>query len=208
MKTPTWAIIVGVLMMLFAGCNLLGDIQRINAPRLLDMQESMFTQITKTIDQAEQEVKDDPIIVIHKDSTLIEEESMITINNDTMGLSQLTESFSQMIHVSDYMKKWMVRLGYMGIVVSLIYFFGGLFLLIKKHFSLRLAYGSIGLSIVFAVFKSIINTMDDSSGLLSVFGNFGNYWSIFIDIILLVIIVASDKSAYEAYEMIDDQMEL
>jgi Na+-translocating ferredoxin:NAD+ oxidoreductase RnfD subunit len=208
MKTPTWAIIVGILMMLFAGCNLLGDIQRVNAPRLLDMQESMFTQITKTIEEAEHEVAEEPFIIVHEDSTLIEEEPMIAIKNDTMGLTQLTESFSQMLHVSDYMKKWMVRLGYMGMVVSVIYFLGGLFLLIKKKFSIKLVYGAIGLSIVFAVFKSIINTMDDSAGLISVFGNFGNYWSIFIDVILLVIVVASDKSAYEVYEVIDDQMEV
>ncbi|MFT7037152.1 MAG: hypothetical protein ACJA2S_005695, partial [Cyclobacteriaceae bacterium] len=39
MKTPTWAIVVGIFLMLFGGCSVTKSIQAINMPDMLEMQK-------------------------------------------------------------------------------------------------------------------------------------------------------------------------
>ena len=40
MKTPTWATVIGILMIVFGGCSVMNDIKSITLPALLEKQKS------------------------------------------------------------------------------------------------------------------------------------------------------------------------
>lgn len=193
MKAPTWGIIVGSLMLLLGACGAFNDIQLIQSEKVLAMQESIVTKITHSIEKAEElEAKSDSI-----DDKEDVGENTIVINQDTISGDNIGESIGKLMQISDYMKKWMVRFGYMGLIVSAVYFLGGLFLIMIKDYSIRLAYGALILSICFGIFQMVITSMDDSSGLISWASNIGYYFSIGADIVLLAIVFSSDKSDYQ-----------
>lgn len=198
MKAPTWGLITGSLMMLFGGCGALNDIQLIQSDKILAIQEDIVSNMSKKIEQQEQ---NDAISDTLENSS-DKETGTIIINNDTIDTNNIEESIGKLIHISDYMKKWMVRLGYIGLIVSTIYFLGGLFLIVIKEWSIQLAYFALTLSIVFGLFQIFINSQDDSSSLVNWASNIGYYFSIGADIILLAVVFASDKSEYipESYE--------
>lgn len=204
MKSPTWAIIVGILMLLFGGCDLMGDLQRIKAPKMLEIQEDLIVNIVKSVDQKEKEDRSrDSLSQNVETDVLMDSLNSILLEHDgdtshlgTEDMSELLENMTDMLHVSEYSKKWMVRFGYIGIFVSIIYLLGGVFLLIKQWFSIRLVISALGLSIAFAIFQMVIMSMDDGGGIVSTFSSIGYTLSIIIDIILLVIVIASDKTYF------------
>lgn len=188
----------------------MGDIQRVNSPRMLEIQEDIFSNIAKSVDKIEKE--ETPPIKEEQEETSVMLDSLVAVlekqSSDTSGtnepeLDDLFESMAEMIQISDYSKKWMVRFGYIGIFVSIIYMIGGFFMLIKKPFSIKTAYGALGISIAFAIFQLVVMSFDDSTGIMTKFGSIGYIISIVIDIVLLVIIVSADKSYFTEDSIID-----
>ena len=90
----------------------------------------------------------------------------------------------------------MIRLGYIGLVFSFLFIIGGLFLLIKKDFSIKLAYFVLGANIAFSIFKWIMLSGKGGS-MLAISNSVGAAFSILISIIVGVVIVSCDKSHYE-----------
>ena len=122
---------------------------------------------------------------------------------DSARLEKITESMGEWLTFSDYYKKWVVRLGIIGLIVSIIFAVAGVLLIIGKPISIKIAYLAIGLSIAQIIFQIIIMSMDEESGMIASFTNIGAYFMLFLDIILLVIILASDKSFFDQHEMIE-----
>ncbi len=189
MKTPTWAYVIGIMMMLFGGCSITGDLQSINSPNMLEMQHKMMAGMTGETD------------TIEMDSIGLDINN--TIGNSNSGSSEqqafknMAKTMKEMFYVSEFTKKWMVRFGYIGLFFSILYVFAGIFLLVKKTFSIKLAYLALALSILFSVIQAIVLSSDSSGGYISLTSGFSQIFGIIIDIILLVVILVSDKTAYK-----------
>jgi hypothetical protein len=191
MKTPTWGYIVGVCMMFFGGCGVVSNLQQISTPKVLDMQRKVFDGM------ANNEKDADSLVPRSLDSL------GITIDQKKLSkaFGKMSKSIESAFHMSDFTRTWMVRFGYIGLFTAVIYILGGVFLLIKRRFSLKLAYGAIVLSILFNITRWLVltlgSTKDDfvgyTTGSLHLFG-------LVIDIILIVVIIASDKTAYSLSE--------
>ncbi len=48
MKTPTWAIIIGICLILFGGCGASKNYQSIHLPEILDLQKGMLHKMSNT----------------------------------------------------------------------------------------------------------------------------------------------------------------
>ena len=214
MKPPKWAYIIGILMLLFGGCGIIQDYQNIQAPKYLEMGEGIFDEIEKELEEeleeerqereeraAEESVEAEEIGESEdkgRDSTSISSESdsekEVIVKRD--GDREDLEMVKGILKVSDYYKKWIVRFGYIGIFISVLYILAGLFLMIPKNFSIPMAYGVLGLSILVGIVQYIIFSRDESSGMVTMFSGLGVIFSIIIDFILLAVIFVSDKDVY------------
>ena len=114
------------------------------------------------------------------------------------------DSVGDIMHFSDYYKKWIARIGIIGTIVSLIFAVAGVILIIGKPYAVKLAYVALGLSFASLFFQIVIMSLDKDSGIVAGMSNFGSYFSIFVNIILLVVILASDKSYFQQHEIIEE----
>lgn len=188
MKTPNWGLVIGILMILFGGCSVSGDLQSINSPNIFDMQQDML----KGMSDGFNTTVSDSLISTDLDSTQTKR-----IKSDPGKMVEaMSNTMNTMFYMSDFTKTWIVRFGYIGVIVSFIYILGGVFLLVRKPFSLKLAYGALGLSILFSIIQSIVLSLDSSSSLLAMTAGYSQMFGVIIDIILIIVIVSSDKTAY------------
>ncbi|MBS1593958.1 MAG: hypothetical protein JST76_08640 [Bacteroidetes bacterium] len=187
MKTPTWAYIVGILMMLLGGCSTIKNCQLILTPVLLENQKAMMKglvpMVSVRVDTTTQTLGDSSITVIEK-------------TRSPLGNKEMIQNMEKMFYMSDFQKTWIVRLGYIGFIPSLIYIVGGLFLLIKRRFSIKLACSALILSALFSVIRTVVLLKDASIGFIAMSSSFGMIFGVIMDVILLIIILASDRSYY------------
>ncbi|WP_456461301.1 hypothetical protein [Reichenbachiella sp.] len=180
MKTPTWAIVVGIFLMLFGGCSVTKSIQAINVSDILEIQSQMMEKMSQ--------------------SSLGESTDSLAVSSSDKQLEAfrgMAAGMQEMFKMSEFTKIWTIRFGYLGILVAIAYVLSGIFLMLKKPFSIKLAYGALIFSIVFSAIQSIVLASDSTGGWISKSAGFGNSFGIILDLILLVVIVAMDKSAFE-----------
>lgn len=94
-------------------------------------------------------------------------------------------NFTEKFNLSDLEVTWIIRFAYIGLLVWFIFIIGGIFLLIKKVFSIKLAYVSIALSILFFIIQCIV--FNPSNSVL---------FGLLIVVVLLIVLLASDKTAF------------
>lgn len=179
MKIPTWAIVIGICLMLFGGCSVSKNIQAINMPSLLEMQQNMITKM-------------------HGMDTVTSQDTLATAPGvgDAEAFKNIAEGMTEIFKVSEFAKTWTVRFGYIGLFVATLYILSGVFLLLKRSFSIQLVYIALVTSIVFSGIQSLVLASDPSGGLISKTAGFGNIFGIIVDIVLVVVIVAIDKTTY------------
>lgn len=217
MKTPTWGVVIGILMILFGGCSVMNDINAIRMPAMLEKQKAIFHEKMeerkneeRDEDTEQEEDKDDEYA--DEDAELEEEyddgTDQDTINEDDGSFhfeidtdeddpDEAIEKVENILNLSEFTKTWIVRFGYIGVVVSALYLLAGVFLLIPKKFSIKLAYTALILSIVVSGVSAVVLTTDSSStGFIGLFTGFSQIFGVIIDIVLLAIIFASEKEAY------------
>src|SRR6056297_3055003 len=155
MKTPTWAIVIGICLMLFGGCSVTKNIQSIIMPDMLEMQKNMMKKMAGS-------------------STTNSSDSLSASTRvDTADIKgaemfkNMAEGMQEMFGMSDFTKTWTVRFGYIGLLVSIIYILSGVFLLIKKKFSIKLVYTALILSIVFSGIQSLVLASDSTGGFIA-----------------------------------------
>src|SRR6188508_2787615 len=166
MKTPTWAIVVGICLMLFGGCSVTKSIQKINSPDILAMQQKMMEKMSK-----ERTETSSDSLSNSSDSLF---NSARKSDPNAEAFKNITEGMQDMFAMSEFTKTWTVRFGYIGIFVALIYILSGVFLLIRTAFSIKLVYIALITSIVFSIVESVVITSDPSSGFISKTMGFGN----------------------------------
>ena len=208
-QTPTWAIIVAILMMLIGGCGIKNDIQYINIRSMLAMKDKFMNKIDASIEKEEDSlaaVSPDVVAVDTLTRDTISEEveedvvntdtSAIDINGEKKDINEVKDMIEGFLDVPEETIQWMIRLGYIGLFFSVLFLVGGLFLLIKKDFSIQLAYTVLGANIAFSIFKWIMLSGKGGS-MLAISNSIGAAFSIIISIIVGIIIVSCDKSHYE-----------
>ena len=208
-QTPTWAIIVAILMMLIGGCGIKNDIQYINIRSMLAMKDKFMNKIDASIEKEKDSlaaISPDVVAVDTLTMDTISEEaeddfvntdtSAIDINGEKKDINEVKDMIEGFLDVPEETIQWMIRLGYIGLFFSVLFLVGGLFLLIKKDFSIQLAYTVLGANIAFSIFKWIMLSGKGGS-MLAISNSIGAAFSIIITIIVGIIIVSCDKSHYE-----------
>jgi hypothetical protein len=203
-QTPTWAIVCAILMMLAGGCGIKNDIQYINIKEMMSMKDKFQDAIQQSIEKDES----DTTALQTQDEASSEypetSDSLIgdtpSVGLDTVEASDEVDDFTQkmesMLDISDDTIQKIIYIGYAGLLFSLLYFMGGLFLLIKKSFSIQLAFVGLGLNIIFAITKWVILS-GNGNFLVSVSNSMSSVFSIVFSLIMMIVIYASDKTHYE-----------
>ncbi|MFD2892771.1 hypothetical protein ACFS5J_12185 [Flavobacterium chuncheonense] len=171
-------------MMIFFGCiSLALDFRSIYTPAMFEMHENLRGVMTQEINEFES----DSINNIIEDTDELSQKDM---------MKQLNNKMDDLFYISDFTKTWLVRFGFSGLFVSIIYILGGVFLLIVKSFSIKLVYTSIGLSILFNFIEAIVLSLDSKGSFVLIWNGISQAFGILIDVILLIVILISSKEAY------------
>lgn len=91
--------------------------------------------------------------------------------------------------LSDFERTWNIRFVYIGLLVWFIFIVGGIFLLIKKSYSVKFAYVAITLSILFFIIQCIVFVPNSAV----LFG-------LLVGFVLLIVLSVSDKTAFDLKE--------
>jgi hypothetical protein len=185
MKAPTWGTAIGVIMIIFGGCSVMNDLQSINLPGVLEKQKVIIN------DTLEENAEEDSLVSEQIDSLGTPEKDGVDAFQDPKKIAE------EVLTLSEFTKTWIVRFGYIGVGVSLLYILGGIFLLTPRKLSIPIAYAALIVSIAFSGIQAVVLTSSGSaSGLIALTSGFSQIFGIIIDIILLSIVFASDKDAY------------
>jgi len=185
MKAPTWGTAIGVIMIIFGGCSVMNDIKSINLPGALEKQKVIINEAM------EETAKEDSLLTQQMDSVGTPETDGIDAFKDPKKIVE------DVLTLSEFTKTWIVRFGYIGVVVSLLYLLGGIFLLTPRKISIPIVYAALILSIAFSGVQTVVLTSDSASGIIAMTSGFSQIFGIIIDIILLSVVFASDKEAYQ-----------
>lgn len=209
-QTPTWVIITAILMMLVGGCGIKNDMQAINIREMINLKDKIVDKIIKAEkeeDQDSNEVVVDTMLADSNDQIVVTQDTTNTSSVDSLSGSadsvtvsssdsDMGDVMGQIFDLPEETIQLYIKFGYTGLFFSLLFLLGGLFLLIKKSFSIKLAYIAILANILFSIVKWIL--MSGKGGtFLSISNSVSSVFSILISIILLVIIISSDKSHFE-----------
>jgi len=168
-------------MIVFGGCSVLNDLQAINLPAKLE--EKMIPLESKTAESKE-----------NSSDTLTSKQDTVQLAKRKAEKREKMEKARQALPIPETTKLWIVRFGYIGFFISIIYTLAGVFLLIPKKFSIKLAYGALVLSIAFSAVKTIVLTSSgSSSGVIALTMGATQLFGIILDIILLSVIFSAEN---------------
>ncbi len=221
MKTPTWAVVIGIILMLFGGCGLLKHSQTIMMPDILDMQKKMMDSALKGVENAEDEEKEESedlveleegdyyneegdTSVVNGDNTANTDSNEIELVNvpppmrkrDQRVAEEMAETMKEMFVLSDFNRRWIIRFGYIGLLVCAIYLLAGAFLVNRNVFGIRFVYGALILSIAFTLIQMIVISSDTGTGFIGKLSSYGNIFGLVVDLILLILFSVIDKKDY------------
>lgn len=200
MKRPTWVTIVGILMIFFGGCGgITSDLKQIKTEALVELQNEFVDELEgefgeEYIDSSESNIL---INMGGLDSTLIE--------SDTLSSKNLAEAIKTLSKMSPTTVATIIRHGYIGLVISILYVLTGFILLfLRKQYVIKIAIGMLVLSLAFVIYQYLEIQNLDLSKLFS-FGLQANiFFGAVIDIILLILILILDKSYFTEEDQIGD----
>lgn len=187
MKVPTWGYILGAVMMIFGSCDALSEAQAVMTPQILDMQREALEDMEEEVDVSWEEMTG------QMDSLMAENDSIPEM------VKRLTEGFGTVFQMSEFSRVWTVRFGMIGLLVSIVYFLAGIFMMMIKKWSINLASAALLLSIAFEIIRTLVlNSDPDANSLFSMGYGISLIVSTIINVILLIVLHASDKTAYNA----------
>jgi len=178
MKTPSWVYAIGIVMMLFGACGINKSVQLMQMPKAMQFGEDLVGGLTNLGKKAV------------KDSLSGDSIGMQTANQ---AIGFLSNTFGKMYTLSEDAKIWMVRLGYFGIFICLLYFVAAIFFMSNYRKWQIVCFTALGLSVVFSIFKYIKLSDAQSGGFFSISLGAGEIFSIILDIIIFVLIFMLSK---------------
>ncbi len=185
MKRPKWVTIVGILAIIFGCLGVLAGGQQLMMPKMLKMQKEMFTEFSKNIEK-------------HQAETSSSEDNIDdqTKNLEEPALPDISKSFDKMFDVPPWFEKWSLISGVLKSLVSALYLFAGIWLLLMKLNSVKLFYCAAGISIALNIVEIIV-AFSASSFMIMAAGA-GDAFGLLIDVVLIIVVVTGDKSAFQA----------
>jgi len=181
MQRPGWATVLAVFFIitaLFGISSAIGDINVHNH----DIKIESESKNAPLPDSSDLE-----IIGMFGDSIIV----------DSEGKVNLESTMKSFMKISDYRKSWMIKFGYISILLCSLFLISGLLLLNKHKLTIPLSLLTLSLGIAFAIFKLMIYGQDTDTGkFLSMGEDIGNYFGIFYYIILLIVLLVCDRTYY------------
>ena len=213
MKRPVWAIVIGILMLLFGGCGACNRATEIMLPDLNKiMEESMVVDYDTNIEKSP-EAQSDTLSSSNgqKLEDLSEEDrKVLDLISDTILLDEnenidIESTILKTSYISDYRQKWIVRFGYIGLFIAIFFIIAGIMLIGFKKYTIPIVITGIALSMVSNIVQLVIYSADKESGaLIGSLGNVGFYVSLAIDILLLILVLVLDKSFFQPQVVQED----
>ena len=200
MQRPTWVTVVGILMILVAGCGgVSSDLKQIKTSALLEFQEDLVDELQaefgeEYIDSSERKIL---IEMGDVDSTILK--------SDTLSSENLAKTIKDMTEMSPEAIATVTKHGYIGIIISILYVLTGFLLLfLRKKYVIKLVIGMLLISLAFVIYQALEIKALDISKLIS-FGLQTNiYFGAIIDVILLILLLTLDKSYFYEKDELGD----
>ena len=215
MKRPTWAIIVGVFMLLFGGCGALSKVGDIKTPEMMELvnetiEEAEANSKANTDSETEEEEVGDSIQQTKVTELTDDEKKMLEMFSDSVEVDSMQNvnfetTMKNSFKFSEYRQTWMVRFGYMGLVVALLFLIGGIMLLASRKYTIPVVLTTLAVSLAFGIFQLAIYAADVGTGkMIGNLSSIGIYFSIALDILFLIIVMVCDKTYFRPAEVIED----
>jgi len=206
--------------MVFGGCGALNGYNQTQISKFLEMKDEVMEGMSQGMEDAreadeqesdkdgeesnQEEYAEEAPVVEEEDSDehVRDEETAVDVDQDMAetdipeGMEAITEMMDDVFNMSENTKMWTIRFGYIGMFLALIYFLGGLFLLIPKPFSIKLAYAALAVSVIFKLVQWQVLSAE-SGGIMQAMSGVGAIFSVVIDLILLAVIFSCEKHAYD-----------
>ncbi len=191
--TPTWAVIVAIFMMLIGGCGIKNDIQSINIRTLLSKKDEIFE---KSRVEIEKNIKSDTVdnTTVVADSLGSEVDSLA--EKEIRNAEKSIDSFKKMMDIPEPLINQIIMLGYIGLFFSILLVLAGLFLILKKSWSIKFAYAALILTMLFSIAKWVMLSGEGST-LITLSTGLSAAFTLVLCTVLLIVTFSSDKSYLE-----------
>jgi len=215
MKRPTWAIIVGVFMLLFGGCGALSKVGDIKTPEMMELvnetiEEAEANSKANTDSEIEEEEEGDSIQQTKVTELTDDEKKILEMFSDSVEVDSMQNvdfetTMKNSFKFSEYRQTWMVRFGYMGLVVALLFLIGGIMLLASRKYTIPVVLTTLAVSLAFGILQLAIYAADVGTGkMIGNLSSIGIYFSIALDIVFLIIVMVCDKTYFQPAKVIED----
>lgn len=207
MSKPGWATVMGIILILFGGCGAMNRVGEINSDKLTSIFEEAMEESSKENRKA---TRSDSIRSIKYEDMDSADKKGLSILSDSIVVDSLDNvdieaTMKQAFSFSDYRKKWIIRFGWIGLILSILFIVGGIMLLATKKYTIQVVLFAIAFSMTINILRFLIFSADTGTGkLIGVGANIGIAFSFVIDIIMLILILVSDKTYYKGVEVNED----
>ncbi len=204
MKRPSWATAIGIIGILFGALGIIGGIQEMMMPKMLQMQKEMFKTFANAPHtrhehpapiEAPRGLADmDPKNSTDNAPTPPAAENPNKPDNQSLPNPAFPQQIEKMFDVPDWFGSWSVAIGIAKMIVSGFYLFASIWLLMLKPTSIKLFYWAVGASILLGVVKAIVGISALSFMVMAMM--MGGLFGVVIDVVMIVVVALSDKTAY------------
>ena len=195
MNRPQWATFIGVIFIVFGGCGIINNSYTINLPDIIKTHKEMVDTFTDSIFVNKSQ----------KDSITITEKSDSTnISNiiETPVKKGITKFYNNFFGKSDWLEKAFPIIGLIGILISALFVISGRFLLMKKHYAIKLVYIILTIALLFSISKFLLVKINNLEGFIGISFKIGSIISFVIDLILLIVVISGNKEAYKKIDIL------
>ncbi len=187
MKRPVWVKTIGIICIILGLFRFFSALQYTLTPHFIDQGKQLL------------DLKN-PDTTIHVKDTIGPFRFEYNVSNDSIKIAKEIFGYRGMydltLKVTDYFRIWIVRLGITGMIVMILYIFGGIALLMGRRFSLPVIYCTLGLSILYYAAFIFIILSDKTNSYMAFSTSIGRVTALLLDMGLLGWLIAEDKSYF------------
>ena len=192
MSKPTWAIVVGIILVLINGCGgILSDVKQIKTDQLMGIVDEAIMEISSEVssDDITQEEKD---FLRRWSNDSLHSEIDTVVTGETIG-----KIIKENTMMSDEAKNKFVLHGYMGIIISTLFLLTGLMFLFSSYSALpKLTQILLAISLLFVAYQIWDLSKVEMAHLFVLGQKFNLGIGAFVDVTLMIILAIVDKSFY------------
>ena len=201
MTRPTWATVVGVLGIIFAGLGVLGAAQMMIMPMIMSFQKKMIGTMEQTIDLAEKR----EALRKQKEEKAAEaaeaQEEQPLVGRAAPAVppprmpKELFRMFDRMVEMPPWFKAWSIAGGLVGMAISGVYLFASIGLLMTKPWAPMFFCATAGCDIAYGVVRIVIQA--SAMTLFSMAMIPMAMPSFVVNVVLLIVVAVGDKRAFQ-----------